>query len=203
MKNNTTDTNWDELRTRIDKAKASMRKRKSLTGLKISEILHNRAEAIAKASETEEDTSKHISIIEFSLGQEKYAIETQYLKEVTGSNQIFEIPCTPYYIYGVINLRGKIITVIDLKKYLQLNYKGISDSSSIVIVEYKNSQVGLVADSIEGIHDISIEEIQNSKPKLKNIKDTFLQGITQDTVIVLDIVKLLEDEEILVNESII
>lgn len=195
--------NWEDIKKRIDGAKASMKIRKTLPGYKIAEILRNRAESIANANKVVTIDEELVNIIEFELGKETYAIETLYLKEVTSSEKIYDLPCTPNYIFGVINLRGKIVTIIDLKKYLKLNYKGINDLTSIIIVEFNETLVGFVADKIIGIKNISRGNIQKTKPKLQNIKESFLIGITGETVIILDIIELLEDKSILIEDSVI
>ena len=203
MKKTKQNINWKEVKNRINNAKNSSRRNQALTGYKIAEILQTRAEEIAKANVNESEKEEKTSLIEFELGQERYAIETKFLKEVSGTDKIYDLPCTPNHIYGVINLRGKIVTVIDLKKYLGLKYKGINDNTSIIITEFEEKHIGIVADKLIGIKDVALNKIKKSKPKLQNIKEAFLKGITDETIIVLDVIKLLEDKSLQVNDSIL
>lgn len=194
---------WKDIEKRIKKARSSMQAKEISSREEITEILRKRAEIIAQSDDKIKEKKEILSILEFQLGQEKYAIKTSNLKEIIASDRITEIPCTPTYMYGVINIRGKIVTVIDLKKFLQLDYVGISDRASIVVATYNDHLVGFVADKINGIKNVELDKIQKSKPRLKKIKESYISGITNETVIILDTDKILSDKGILVNESII
>ncbi len=195
--------NWKEINEKIKKAKSALKEIQKSGLENTTEILRKRAEAMALSEDQDAKNKRYINIIEFTLGQEKYAIQTQELQEVLNSNQIIEIPCTPSHIYGVINLRGKIVSILDLKKYLQLDYVGINDQASVIICTYNKDLVGIVADSISGIKNIEAEKVQTSNPKFKKIKENFIYGITNETVIILNIKNILSEKNIIVNEEYI
>jgi purine-binding chemotaxis protein CheW len=167
----------------------------------VARILKERAESVALVKEQDAQVDEQFSVIEFELGMERYAIDTLLLKEVLITRKIYDLPGTPGYILGVINLRGIIVTVIDLKEFLQLKYKGINDSTSIVVVESHGNAVGFVVDRINGIKNIGLEITERSKPKFQHIKEEYLMGVTGETVVVLDALRLLDDQRMLVNEN--
>lgn len=194
-------SDWKTIAEKISKAKEAVKTDHDKTSDENFEILRKRAEDLAHFEDKSKADIEQISVLEFILGQEKYAIKTENLKEIIESNQITEIPCTPAYIYGVINIRGKIVTVIDLKKYLKLDYVGINDRSSIIVAMFEDNLVGIVADMVTGIKTIEVSDIQKTTPTLKNIKDSYVHGITSDTIIILEIDRILSDNAILVNDS--
>ena len=114
-----TTNEWAE---QINAAKKILGRNDKLSAAEIAQTLKERAKQIAVKKEEVKKDTEVLSVIEFDLGQEKYAVETQYLQEIYVSDNLYELPGTPDYIFGVINLRGKIISIINLKAYLQLNY---------------------------------------------------------------------------------
>jgi purine-binding chemotaxis protein CheW len=203
MKRDQLKLEWEELAVKIKEAKESVSKSISKSNSEISLILSERAKSVATVDQATYENEERISIIEFQLGKERYAFETLHVNEVCNTNKICTLPSTPDYIYGVINLRGKIVAVIDLKKYLQLNYIGIDDFPTIIIVNYNGVLVGIVADEIIGVKDVLRKNIQLEKPKLLKIKENFLIGINDETVLILDVIKLLDDSQIQINNRLL
>lgn len=191
-----------DLSQKIEQAKALLQSKKRTDNETINEILRKRAERISAGNDKNKEKIETISLLQFSLGKEHYAIKTNKLKEIIVAKQITEIPCTPAHIFGVINIRGNIVSVIDLKKVLQLDYVGINDHALIVVVDFNNSMVGIVADEIIGVEDVDIRNIQKEKLKIVKIKEEYLTGISDKTVVVLDIDKVLSDKSLVVEESV-
>src|SRR5665647_1033115 len=88
-------------------------------------ILIARAQALARQPEKEEVAAGRIEIIEFLLAYERYGIESSYIGEVYPLKDLTPIPCTPPFVLGVMNVRGKIISVIDMRKFFELPDKGL------------------------------------------------------------------------------
>ncbi|PLX02159.1 MAG: hypothetical protein C0595_12010 [Marinilabiliales bacterium] len=202
MTKNSNTGGWHEFEEKIRMAKEMLKSKSDHTREDISAILRRRAEFIATNGEKDTANKEMMSVLEFALGQERYAIETNRLKEIMPASQITDLPCTPNYVFGVVNIRGKIVTVIDLKGILSLDYVGFNDFASIVVIEHNDELVGIVADEVLGINNIDVETIQHSKPKVIKIKDSFLKGITNETLIILNIEKVLSENSILVDETV-
>lgn len=202
MSDKNTDVDWKKMQEKINEAKSNILAKEKSSREEIINILRKRAENFAKHDDKHLKELETISVLEFVLGQEKYAIKTENLKEIIASDSITEVPCTPSFIYGIINIRGKIVSVIDLKKYLHLDYIGITDKTSIVVAIHNEELIGIIVDQINGIRNIDTKEIQKTKFKLKTIKESYISGITNETVIILDIDKVLSDNAIHVNDTI-
>jgi len=141
----------------------------------------------------------------FMLDSESYCIDILKVKELMGMTAITPLPRTPQFIRGVINLRGKIIPIIDLRLKFGLTFTEYTKRTCIIVVELAYSGetilMGLVVDSIQDV--VSIPEDKLSKLPYVNsrIKSEYIKGVadTSDGMkIVLDVLKVLSDDEIAV-----
>jgi purine-binding chemotaxis protein CheW len=146
--------------------------------------------------------------LSFVLSDEEYCIEILKIKEIMGMTDITAVPQTPDFIKGVINLRGQIIPIIDLRLKFEMPAKEYTDRTCIIVVEltYQNElmYMGIVVDSIQEVINIPEEKISSVPYINAKIHSDYIKGIaeTGDTIkIVLDIMKVLTDEEfVLVKE---
>ncbi len=124
-----------------------------------------------------------MQVVVFTLGSEKFALETRIVHGIEKMMSITNVPTAPYYIKGLANLRGNIITVINLKDYLGMD--NIKEEDNIIIIEPDEEKVGIMVDSVHEVVDISqdmIEKVSDSSAYIKgviNFKDnvvTLLEG---------------------------
>lgn len=99
-------------------------------------------------------------------------------------------------------MRGQIISIINIKKLFDLPEKGLTDLNKVVIVHANHMEVGILADAIVGVRSIAQEELHPALPTLTGIRAEYLKGITKDPMVVLDVERILSDENILVNEAV-
>jgi purine-binding chemotaxis protein CheW len=140
--------------------------------------------------------------LSFVLNEEEYGIEILKIKEIMGMTDITVIPQTPSFIKGVINLRGQIIPIIDLRVKFDMEAKQYTDRTCIIVVEldYQGeiTLMGLVVDSIQEVVNIPEEKITKVPYINAKIKSDYIKGIaeTGETIkIILDITKVLTEEE--------
>lgn len=150
--------------------------------------------------EIEEDTQKDKYLI-FSIGEQYYGIDIKYVIEIIGIEPITEVPELPDYIRGVINLRGKIIPVMDVRLKFKKAEKEYDDRTCIIVVEIENICIGLIIDRV--LEVVSIDENSISPPpKTSSNKDNankYIKGIgkMQNQIrLLIDCHKLLEEDEI-------
>ncbi|TDT50628.1 chemotaxis protein CheW [Fonticella tunisiensis] len=124
-----------------------------------------------------------MQVIVFTLGNEKYALDTKLVHGIEKVMSITRVPTAPYYIKGLVNLRGNIISILDLKAYLNIEY--VKEEENIIIVEIDDERIGLLVDNVHEVVDIQndmIERISESSGYIKgviNFKDyivTLLEG---------------------------
>ena len=140
--------------------------------------------------------------MEFLLAYEKYGIESSYVREVYPMKELTPLPCTPPFILGIINVRGQIISVIDIKKFFDLPDKGLTDLNKVIIVTDGKMEFGILADVIPGVRSVALSELQPSLPTLTGVRAEYLKGVTEERFIILDVEKILSDEKIIVHEEV-
>jgi len=139
----------------------------------------------------------------FGLGQEGYGISILKIKEIIGMIPITPLPHTPAYIKGVINLRGKVIPVTDLRLKFGLLAQDYSDRTCIIVVEIHNHSksiiMGLLVDGVSEVANIRGGDIEKTPDFGTRLQSDFIQGIAKmdgRVKILLDIDRLLTEEQL-------
>ncbi len=166
------------------------------------ELLRQRARDLAREPEQEAPTAHAIDVVGFELSGERYAFELCHVREVCALREITPVPCTPDFIVGVVNLRGEILTVIDLRKLFALPSAGITQLNQIILIEDNKTRVGILVDAIGRARMVPVETMQTSLPTLGGIRAEYLRGVTPDQMAVLDASKILSDGRILIYEEV-
>lgn len=143
-----------------------------------------------------------IDLLVFRLGQEFYAVESQFVGEVHPLKELTPLPCTPPFVAGIVNVRGRIVPVVDLKKLLDLPEKGLTDLHCIILVRGEGFEIGLLADVVVGVRSIAAETLQPSLGTLTGVRSEFLKGVTAERLVVLDLSRILSDPRIIVHEEV-
>ena len=192
---------WREIQRRVEAARAAAERGWVPDAEEANRILKARALALAREPEQAETTDS-LEVLEFLLAHEKYALETRYVREVCPLERLTPLPCTPSFVLGIVNLRGEILSVIDLKKFFDLPEKGLTDLNKVIVIESETMRFCILADVITGVRRILVADLQSSLPTLTGIREKYLKGITAERTVVLDAAKLLADEAIIVQEQV-
>lgn len=153
---------------------------------------------IVESLETGEDTQKG-KLLTFLLGKEVYAIEIKYVIEIVGIQPITEVPELPEYVKGIINLRGKIIPVMDVRLRFRKEPKEYNDRTCIIVVEVGNILLGLIVDNISEVISIPDEEIVPPPEINKGTESKYIKGIGKvgsNVKLILDCEKLMNDKDV-------
>lgn len=155
-------------------------------------------EMLEKTSAVEEDTQKG-KFLTFSLGKEVYAIEIKFVIEIIGIQPITELPELPKYMKGIINLRGKIIPVMDVRLRFKKKPVEYNDRTCIIVVEVQDISVGLIVDNVSEVLSIADEDIVPPPEMNERKKNRYIKAIgkVEDEVkLILDCEKLLNDNDV-------
>ncbi len=150
------------------------------------------------SAQEQEDTQEG-KYLTFGLGKEEYGIDIRHVTEIIGIQNITDLPDMPNYVKGIINLRGKVIPVIDVRLRFGMPERDYDERTCIVVVTIRNMPVGLIVDSVAEVLDIPAEQIEPPPQVRKGEGSRYVQGLGHvgDTVkILLDIGDLLYDEEL-------
>jgi len=145
-------------------------------------------------------TSGEISrYLEFSLGDERYSVPLLSIKEVIPLPETTTLPNSPDYFIGIMNLRGQIISIVDLRKKLKITKSSQRLEEAVVIVDFEGLSIGLIVDSIERVIAFSDENL-SEVPQIKSqINVKYIKGIFKDKdslTIILDLYNVLNVGEI-------
>lgn len=193
---------WREVERRLEAARIAIEHVWAPSPEETQKILKARAQALAREPMPTETAGEHIEVVEFVLAHERYAIESHYVREVAPLENLTPLPCTPAFVLGIVNVRGEILSVIDLKKFFDLPEKGLTDLNKVIVLQSGNMLFGILADVIAGVRRIPLTGIQPSLPTLTGVREEYLKGVTAERIVVLDAEKLLMDESIVVQEQV-
>ncbi|MHB1291121.1 MAG: chemotaxis protein CheW [Sulfuricella sp.] len=193
---------WREVEQRLEAARVAIERIWEPTAEDTQRVLEERARALAREPARVESADEWIEVVEFILAHERYAVESEYVREVYPLEELTPLPCTPVFVLGIVNLRGEILPVIDIKKFFDLPEKGLTDLNKVIVLELEDMAFGIVADAISGVRRIPRAGIQPSLPTLTGIREDYLLGVTAERVVILDAEKLLTDEKLIVQEQV-
>jgi purine-binding chemotaxis protein CheW len=165
-------------------------------------ILRDRARALARRVESAPAAEVMLEVLEFNLADERYAVETRFVREVHPLKELTPLPCTPAFILGIVNVRGRILPVLDLRKLFDLPEKGLTDLHRVILVRGDDLELGLLADITLGVRSLPIASLQPSLPTLTGIREEYLKGVTSERLVVLDLARILADPKLVVDEEV-
>lgn len=141
--------------------------------------------------------------LSFGLANEGYGLEIRYVTEIIGIQPVTNVPDMPEHVIGVLNLRGKVIPIIDVRLRFSLPQREYDDRTCIIVVDVDGNSVGLVVDKVNEVVDIPAENIEPPPTTGKN-RIHYIQGlgkIDQQVKILLDIKALIADENLDVQQE--
>jgi purine-binding chemotaxis protein CheW len=194
---------WAALHQRLDESRAALNRRLTPAAAEKQKILRERARLLAGCGKAEAASPhRFLEIVEFVLGPEHYGIESNHIREIHPLSEFTPLPCTPAFVLGLVNVRGQILSIVNVKKLFDLPEKGLTDLYKIIIIRADHMELGILADTVLGVRSIPLEELQPALPTFTGIREEYLKGITKDPLVLLDVEKILSDERILVNELV-
>ena len=191
---------WQAVHRRLEATGAAIERQISLSQQGKKWLLKARARSLA-ALPRSEAAEEYLEIIEFQLASETYGIELRHAGEVSLLKELTPVPCTPAFVLGIINLHGRVLSVVDLKRFFDLPNNPLTDLNRVIVVRKDSMEVGILADTIHGVRRIPLRDLQPSLPTLTGVRAEYLKGITGERLIVLNADKLLSDSKIVVQEE--
>lgn len=144
----------------------------------------------------EEDTQRG-KYLTFVLGEESYGLEIRHVIEIIGIQPITSVPELPEHVRGIINLRGKIIPVMDVRLRFRKPFREYNDRTCVIVVEVRGVAIGLIVDAVAEVLAIPETEIV-APPEIGNVSNRYVNGIGKvagDVKLLLDCERLLRETE--------
>ncbi len=191
---------WSAVRGRLERLVAAT-DGSALTPAAKRTVLKERADLLARLAVPKDDETATVQVLEFTLGSERYAVDTSSVREVCALKEITPVPGTPAFILGVISVRGRICSVVDLGRLFGLPAKEPGADAMAIVLSNRTMEFAIVADQVAGMRPVSMATLQTSLPTLTGARQKFLRGVTPERVAVLDAQRLLADAALVVREE--
>ena len=162
----------------------------------IQERLKQRAIQYARPSKQQENYQQEkeaiYQLLTFDLGSERYGIDVMAVTSVRAISKLTPVPGAPPFYRGVVNVRGQIITVLDLRILLSLGINITQIPPELVVVKHNKLELAILADHISGVERIPVDVVEP-------VEMQYARGVTLGRLVVLDIEQLLSDERLFVG----
>ncbi len=149
--------------------------------------------------EKEINTVEIKQYVTFIIGIETYGVNVLSVQDIIGMTQITPVPNTLSFMKGVINLRGAVVPVIDLRKKFNMENREYDSFTVIIIVEVKDVKIGMIVDSVADVVGLPVTSIQDTPHFSSKIETNFIEGIGQldnNLIIILNVEKILSVDEL-------
>ncbi len=154
-----------------------------------------REKEVTKDNEIE-DFERYVT---FMIGAEIYGVEVLQVREIIGMAQITHVPNSMDFMKGVINLRGSVVPVVDMRIKFRMDEREYDAFTVILIVEVREQLIGLIVDSVSDVVGIPVEGLQETPHFSANIETDYIKGIgnkDDQLIIILDVDLILSSEEL-------
>jgi purine-binding chemotaxis protein CheW len=192
--------NWQQIHERLERARAGLERGIELPAERQQQLLKARARALARARQAEPEPVLWLEVLEFRLANTRYAVETTWVREVWPLRELTPVPCTPPFVLGVINVRGRILSVLDLRRFFELPFSGLGDLNKAIILRSPTMEFAILADQVLGVRRLPLEQLQPVPSALTSIRPEYGRGVTGDALLVLAADRLLADPRIVIRE---
>lgn len=152
----------------------------------------------AKEKQFGESSSELLQLVSFNIGSEEFGVDILKVQEINRMVEITKVPQAPHYVEGVINLRGKVIPIVDLRKRFNLEVKEYDKSTRIVVVDIGGNIMGMVVDSVSEVLRLPSSTIEPPPEIATGINSEYIKGVAklEDRLLIfLDLSKVINMNE--------
>lgn len=151
------------------------------------------------------EQSKDLQVVVFSLDKQLFGIDITVVSEIIKLEKITPIPNAPYYVEGIINIRGNVIPVINLHSLFNINAEGWNENSRVIIAETSDLKFGIIVESVYEVRKISREAVRPA-PTAVIAGQEYIQGIIldgDDLIVLIELDKLVSGQDLQEVKSIL
>jgi purine-binding chemotaxis protein CheW len=192
---------WDRVRARLALADRALREVDVPDPAGARALLEARARRLAVPLPQPPRPGELLDVVIFSLARERYAIETRVLREIVALTDYTPVPGAADFLVGVINLRGEILAVVDLRRFFNLPDRGLGDQSRVLVLGMEGKELGVLADSAHEVQRLRADQIISLPPAAPSGGRAYLRGVTEDALLVLDGERLLRDPRLIIDQG--
>jgi purine-binding chemotaxis protein CheW len=192
---------WSVIHKRVETARQALERETTASPTENLANLKRRAHLLAREPQQTDEVQEFLEIVEFRLGVETYGIESAFVREIYPLKEFTLLPGLPAFVIGIVNVRGQILSIIDLKKFFEIPETGLGQLNRLIILRNEQMEFGVLADEIVGARSIARKAIEDTPSTVTGIGAAFLRGIIADRLILLDAENILNAKEIIVHQE--
>jgi purine-binding chemotaxis protein CheW len=196
---NRADFDWEDAKHRLSRLAHTLDESGSTHPDETNEALDNRARELAKPLRNEVAEPDTIEALTFGIGPDTYALETEFILEITNLTTLTIVPGCPAFLRGITNLRGEILAVIDLSLFFGLG--PASGGNRLLVLGHERPEYGIVIDEADEVKVLSRSSIVLPAVAIPETQREFLLGVTPNATLVLDGNALLSDTRFMIDEA--
>jgi purine-binding chemotaxis protein CheW len=196
-----TSIDWKQVRERLARVLTATEESLRLSPDRARAVLEERARALARVPPAVTRAAEVIEVVTFALANELYAIETRFVRGVVRLTDYTPLPGAPPFLVGVLNLRGDILAVMDLRTFFNVGGKGLTDLARVLVLGTERPEFGVLADAALEVRTLRIDDVLDAPSSVAGIGREYLRGLTQEALIVLDGAGLLQDKRLFIDEE--
>ncbi len=193
---------WDEVHRRLQVAREAIEREADPSEQVREAVLLDRARLLARSLDDGATAEEWLEVVCFELAHETYGLESALVHEVVPLKELTPLPCVPAFVRGIINVRGHIVSVIDIKTFFGLPERGITDLNRVLILRQGRMEFGILADRILGAERVALSDLQTGLATLTGVRAEYLRGVTPDRRVILDATRLLNDPALIIDEEV-
>lgn len=154
--------------------------------------------ADVKEEKKQQLSGEVVQVVSFKLGVEEYGVDISQVQEIIRMVEITHVPRAPRFMEGVINLRGQLIPIIDLRTRFGMSRIDATKSTRIIVTEIGSKRVGIVVDSVSEVLNLPIENVEDAPEMIAGVGTEYIQGVgkmNERLIIMLDLTMVISGEE--------
>lgn len=200
--NSRSPVDWNAVRLRMEVAAMEMEDALNPPKARARKIMEDRAKALARPVDETAAVVDGIDVVVFTLARESYAITSRFVREVVGFSGFTPVPGVPAHVMGVVNLRGAILAVMDLRPFFNIAAQGVTDMARVIVLGEQRLEFGIVVDATAG-HFVLPRAGMRAAADIAGIRSGFITGVSPlasgDACMILDGARLLADERFTID----
>ncbi len=192
---------WSLVYDRLARSTAALSGTDTMSPERAQAILDQRARALATVPIEPPSASEVLDVATFTLTDERYAIETRFVRRVVSRWECTPVPGSPDFLLGVTNLQGDVIPVYNLGTLLRVTRGPRTETPTLLVLGTDRDEMGIVADSVSEVIPLRLADVLDPPTSRDDLGHRYLRGVTEDALILLDGAIVLADDRLTIEQG--
>ncbi len=192
---------WQEVRRRLARAAEAVEGASGPAPDRVRAVLEERARLVARVPPQAPQAADVLEVVTFDLADERYALESRYIREVVRVGPVTPVPGGPDFLVGVLNLRGEVLAVLDLRRFFHVPGREVGERSRVLVLGGDRAEFGVLADAAHEVIVLRTDQVHEPPASVAGVGREYVRGVTRDALIILDGGVLLQDARLYIDQG--